>query len=128
MYRIQGEGVTPTGTFGIPPSQPNTAVRLHVHSGSLGARIGGVWLLIGGITFAVSGGLIAGIAAAESSVLPDTGLLVTGGVMGGIGVVMTVLGAVLLAGSGTSVTTDDGITVARHAPAKPHFNGSGFTF
>ena len=128
MYRIAGGGITPTSAFGLPASQPGQAVRLHVHAGSIGARVGGLWLIIGGISFAIAGGTLAALAAAESSISSDTGLLASGVVIGGLGVVALVIGIVLIAGSGTSVVTDEGIPVARHAPARPRFTLDGLTF
>ena len=129
MYRIAGAGVTPTGTFGLPASVPGQTVSLHVHAGSLGARVGGLWLIVGGVAFAVAGGTLAAVAAATSNSLTNEGgLLATGLVLGGIGVVALVIGIVLVAGSGTSVVTDQGFQVARHAPAKPRLTLSGLTF
>lgn len=128
MYRIGGDGVSPTGTFGLPVQQGNGPLHLRVHAGSLGARVGGVWLLIGGISIGVAGGTLAALAAAESSVSSDPGLLVTGLVLTGVGVVGIVVGAILLAGSGTSVVTDSGITVSRQRPAHPRLTLSGLAF
>ncbi|HEY1954300.1 MAG TPA: hypothetical protein VGH28_01780 [Polyangiaceae bacterium] len=114
MYRVAGDGVTPTGTFSLPPPSANGAMRLHVHAGSLGARVGGLWLTVGGITIALAGGVLAGTAAALQSSQADlSGLLIGGLVTAGIGVVMTAIGIPLIAQSGTSVFTDDGFRLAR---------------
>jgi hypothetical protein len=126
MYRIGGDGVTPTGTFGLPMQQG--ALHLRVHAGSLGARVGGVWLLIGGISIGVAGGTFAAIAAADSSVSSNPGLLVTGLVLTAVGVVGIVVGAILLAGSGTSVVSDSGMTLARQRSSHPRLTLSGVAF
>jgi len=126
MYQIAGEGITPSSTFSVAPSPRGT--HLHVHGGSLGARIGGVWLLVGGITFAVTGGILAGTFAAISSSDNDTtGWVVAGLVTAGAGLVMTALGIPLVTGSGTSVVTDDNVSVAKRAP-KIRVVPGGFVF
>jgi hypothetical protein len=129
MYRIAGDGVTQTGTFGMPPAQANSTVHLHVHAGSFGARIGGLWLIVGGVSLALPGGLLAGLGAADSSSFgSNSGVIVTGLVLTGIGVAALVAGIVLVAGSGTSVVTDDGVNVASKSPSKPHLTTSGLVF
>ncbi|HSQ64763.1 MAG TPA: hypothetical protein VLM85_16175, partial [Polyangiaceae bacterium] len=126
MYRVAGDGVTPSSTFGL--GAPNGAMRLHVTAGSSGARIGGIWLLIGGITLAVTGGLTAGLFAAINDPYTDmTGWIVAGAVMAGVGVIMTAIGIPLIIGSGTSVVTDQGMPLAKR-PSKPHLTLSGLVF
>jgi len=112
LYRIAGEGITATSTFGLP-AQPSGAVRLHIHGGSLGARIGALWLMVGGITFATTGGLLAGLGAADSTDGSNTGVIASGLVLAGLGVVALAIGIPLFIGSNTSVVTDDGMVVAK---------------
>jgi hypothetical protein len=127
-YQISGDGVTPSSPFTLPTAN-GAPVRLHVHGGSLGARIGGLWLVISGITFAVTGGVLAGTFAALSSSSDDTtGWIVAGLVTAGVGVVMTVLGIPLVSGSGTTVVTDQNVTVAHRNAPKIRFTPTGFVF
>ena len=127
-YQIAGDGVTPSSTFSMPAPPNGGPLHLRVHGGSLGARVGGVWLLIGGITLAVTGGMFAGTFAALSSNDTDTtGWIVGGLVTAGIGAVMTVIGIPLVSGSGTSVVTDQNVPLAKHrSPIR--MTPSGFVF
>jgi len=128
MYRVGGDGVTPTSTFSLPAPAPGRPLLLHVHAGSAGARIGGLWLVITGITFAVTGGTLAGVfAALQNDADSNTGPWIAGGlVTAGVGVVMTALGIWLVSESGTSVVTDQGIPVAKHGG--PRLSPRGLVF
>jgi hypothetical protein len=130
MYRIGGDGVTPTSTFSLPPPAPGRPLVLHVSAGSAGARFGGLWLTIGGITLAATGGVLAGLFAAIGNEpgMNTNGWIVGGLVTAGVGVVMTAFGIWMIAESGTSVVTDQGIPIAKGHPAGPRITPAGLVF
>ncbi len=124
MYQIAGDGITPSATFSVPQGPTH----LHVHGGSLGARLGGVWLVVGGITLAVTGGIFAGTFAAISTPGQDnTGWIVGGLITAGVGVIMTAFGIPLFTGSATSVVNDQNVPVAKRAPSI-RATANGFVF
>ncbi len=116
MYRVAGDGVTPTSTFGLPAPAPDGAVHRHVAAGSAGARVAGIWLTVGGITLLVTGGMLAGLGAAlndPTSPYSDmSGLIVSGLVTAGVGVVLTAIGIPLIVSSGTNVVNEQGVPIA----------------
>lgn len=128
MYQITGDGVTPSSTFSMQPPPNGGPLHLRVHAGSLGARVSGAWLLIGGITFALTGSILAvTFAALSSNDSNATGWIVAGLVTTGVGAIMIAVGIPLLIGSGTSVTNDQNVTVAKHhAPIRLLPNGFAF--
>ncbi len=127
MYQITGDGVTPSRTFSLPASPNGAPLHLRVHAGSSGARIGAAWLLLGGITFALTGSILAVTFAALSSDSNTTGWIVAGLVTTGVGAIMIAAGIPLFLGSGTSVTNDQNMTIAkRRSPIR--LTPTGFAF
>ncbi|MHB8417162.1 MAG: hypothetical protein ACYDCL_03740 [Myxococcales bacterium] len=114
QYRIDGDGVNPSGAFWLP-KEPSVA--LNVKAGSKGMRIAGKILTWVGAGFTTAGLVSFGLSALASAptakttgdpvdVFLDGGLLLTG-----VGVPMLVAGTIMWASSGTQITTDTGQTL-----------------
>jgi hypothetical protein len=116
-YRIDGEGVWPSGPFRLPPG----GEELHVKTGSRGALVGGMVLTLVGGSMVLMGSLFAGIGAAlpadagspEAQKQRDAkGVFLTVGVVQlAIGLVSVAVGIPLWASNTTTVTDDRGNTI-----------------
>ncbi len=138
IYQIAGEGITPSGKFRL--SNPND-VDLRVHAGSSSKRWWGWTSTAFGAGFLTAGGtmLLLGALTDPKADSPDyasekdrASTYKNIGYIGlGTGAALLTLGIVLIATSGTSVTTASGQDVARRAPHRPgklSLTPNGFTF
>jgi hypothetical protein len=119
VYRVAGEGVTPTDAFMLPGS----AAQLRVSAGSRSLRRAGIILAIAGLVVAAaSAGVLASAGLHPTD--PQTGkldvgtvaaiaTLSAGGVMGGAGLTLALV-------NGTSVHDERGRSLALGAPTLLH--------
>ncbi|WP_394830285.1 hypothetical protein LVJ94_27630 [Pendulispora rubella] len=122
IYRIAGEGITPSSTFRLPG---HTHADLRVHAGSSSKRWWG-WastyvgtaLVVGGASFLIMDAISPATSYdvntgkdERKTTFRDIGLI---GLVSGAP--FLVVGIVMLATSGTDVSTASGETLARHSP------------
>jgi hypothetical protein len=118
-YKIGGR-VTPTGNFSF--AGLGNPVNLHVNAGSRGVRTGGLFLTIGGASLLPVGIVLFALGFALQteerdsnfnvvSTGPNSFLLTSGAIFGGLGIVMLGIGIPMLIAGKTSVTTPDGESV-----------------
>jgi len=111
-FYIQGESMVGSGPLDL--SQYGDSVKLKVHGGSRGRRIGGVALVAAGGGLALGGGLLAGLFLGlngSDGTAPDSTLQTFGVgslIAAGIGVALLIVGIILLPGSGTDVVMEPG--------------------
>ncbi len=109
-FFIAGDGVTPSGKLDL--ALYGDSVNIKVKAGSSGRRVGGIMSLAGGLGLMVAGGLLGGLFALmpSSGSTSDltNGFMVGGFITAGVGLVLTVLGIILLPGSGTDVAVAQG--------------------
>lgn len=107
LYRVAGEGVTPSATFGLPAGHS----ALSVNAESAGARYGGFLMTIFGSSMLGGGALVLGL---EFS-----------GTLLGLGAIFLLIGIPLIVTSGTTVTTN-GVELATRSRQKVrHASGIG---
>ena len=109
-YRVAGEGLVATDSFTLHPDEHN---RITASLSSKGKRTAGKYLTITAILPTLVGGILLGVAPAESSVAPCDGcvnlqasMYLWGGIIAGVGVTMLTVGIVLWATSGSSAAID----------------------
>ena len=109
VYRVDGEGLMPSGSFRLPAGN----VDLRARTGSKGGWVGGLLLTSLGAGFTLAGAMTAGFSTipvdstsgnVESQRSARAFLLDFGLVALGIGVVSVVTGVALLVGNTTHVT------------------------
>src|SRR5262249_26075230 len=105
MYRVAGPTVTPSDAFVLRGGD----AKLRVDAGSRKAHTGGVVSLVFGIPTAVVGGIL---------ILASDDTRSAGYITGGIGVGLTLLGAILLATSATTVYDQSGREVGKNEGVK----------
>jgi hypothetical protein len=134
-YRIEGEGVWPSGAFRLRPG-PET---LHVKTGSRGGLVAGLVLTVIGGTFALNGGVFAAVSTipVDTSAPNVQEQRQTRNAFLAVGVVQLVLGVVglgvgipLWASNTTTVTDDTGQTIGalRGCTHAPCFTPAGIAF
>jgi hypothetical protein len=133
LYRIDGEGITPSGSFFLDPR----GGRLHVQAGSANQRAWGLVLTLIGSSFVLAGGMTAAFSlipedhsspsAAAQSRDAHIAFEWTGGALLVTGAVALVFGIPMLASSGTTVTDDAGHDVAAARP-KIYLTPTGLAF
>lgn len=114
-YFIAGPGITGSSRFALPEGERTV---LRVDAGSSGARMGGYFLLAGGVGLAMWGILSATLLSKDydstsGEYKTDSSKATTGYVLAGAGVLAMVGGIYLMVSSGTRVTTADGMVLAR---------------
>ncbi|HEX2570778.1 MAG TPA: hypothetical protein VH877_14570 [Polyangia bacterium] len=104
-YRIAGPGIVPSAPFVLPAG----SAELQVKTGSIGARIGGLFLTVIGGSAIITGGTLVGIGRSFGPGSPfyDPGEYASfragGGVVLGLGIGSLIAGIATLATSGTKV-------------------------
>ena len=134
LYRVDAPGMTTSRNFHLPvPSQaPSAPLKLNVHGGNAGVRLGGAYSLSFGMTGLLMGAIFLPIGLAmddklATSKLPQT-FQTIGFVSLGAGAVLTALGIYLLVMSGTDVKTESGQELAKRSPSKIRLTPQGFAF
>ena len=125
LYRVAGDGITPSPSFRFPPG--HSAYKLEVDAGSSSAHTAGVVLTTAGICLAALGGAFLAVAAVDRespAVVPTAGA-----VGGGVGLISMAVGIPLWLSSGTSVRVDAAMNEPEiRPPAGMAFRAQGITF
>jgi hypothetical protein len=107
LYRVDGEGLAPSGSFFLPPGP----VRLRAQTGRLVGRAVGVAFTALGASYAPTGAVFLGLSALPGDTRPTFRAL--GGTFLGLGVVALAVGVPLLVANTTRVTDASGRAVGR---------------
>ncbi len=121
VYRIEGEGLWPSGSFRLPAG----SVGLRARMGSRGGLLGGVLLTVTGGGLTLMGGMLLAFSALPIDSTGPHGqprgsapnlLLPTALVVLGLGAIGLTTGIVLWSGNTSTVTDEHGQVVGRIAP------------
>lgn len=130
LYRIDAPGVRTSKAFRIEGANAN----LEAHTASSVGFAGGLALVIGGGLLLVNGLSLIAVAAIDQNLI-STGsynaFLAVGGVLGGVGLVSLIAGALVLRGNlHTTVagSTTVRVPARRDAPAQPSSRFTALTF
>jgi hypothetical protein len=127
VYRIAGEGITPSEGFPVTAGR----MKLDVTPGSASAKSVGAYMAVFGFILAAAGGVFLGTAVvsdeedtgSENKVFGAVGAagLIGGGVLG-------IIGVILVVANGTEVRTEGGKVIGGHprSPGSPSQAGSAF--